>query len=178
MRVSLVENDASQGASSRLMRAFALAISCSIFIFSAYAQSDRGTITGSVTDPSSAVVAGAKVEVRNLDNGSIYKAASTNTGGFTITSVPSGKYSVTVIRGRLQDGHRNRHRGASRSDGQDRFDAPSRPNFGHGHRDRGRRNAQDRQRRAEHERQRARKSTTSRSTSAAAARPAAASATG
>ncbi|MGA7234641.1 MAG: carboxypeptidase-like regulatory domain-containing protein, partial [Bryobacteraceae bacterium] len=78
------------------MRAFALAISCSIFIFSAYAQSDRGTITGSVTDPSSAVVAGAKVEVRNLDNGSIYKAASTNTGGFTITSVPSGKYSVTV----------------------------------------------------------------------------------
>ena len=71
MRVSLVERDASKSASSRLTRAFALAVSCSLFIFSAYAQSDRGTITGSVTDPSSAVVAGAKVEVRNLDNGSI-----------------------------------------------------------------------------------------------------------
>jgi hypothetical protein len=96
MKVSLVESNASRSMSSRVARLFALAVSCSLFIFSAYAQSDRGTITGSVTDPSSAVVAGAKVEVRNLDNGSVYKAATTNTGGFTITSVPSGKYSVSV----------------------------------------------------------------------------------
>ena len=60
------------------------------------AQSDRGTITGSVNDPSSASVAGAKVEAKNVDNGSIYNATTTNTGAFTITSVPSGKYNVTI----------------------------------------------------------------------------------
>jgi hypothetical protein len=30
------------------------------------AQSDRGTITGTVTDPAGAVVAGAQVQIRNL----------------------------------------------------------------------------------------------------------------
>ncbi|MGO9012886.1 MAG: TonB-dependent receptor domain-containing protein [Bryobacteraceae bacterium] len=62
----------------------------------ATAQSDRGTITGSVVDPLSASVAGAAVEVRNLDNGSIFNTLTTNTGGFTITSVPSGKYTVSI----------------------------------------------------------------------------------
>ena len=72
------------------------AFCCLILTVAAFAQSDRGTITGSVTDPSSAAVVGAKVVVRNLDNGSNYNTLTTSTGGFTIPSVPSGKYTVAV----------------------------------------------------------------------------------
>lgn len=69
---------------------------CLLLAIAAFAQSDRGTITGTVTDPSSAAVAGANVEAKNLDNGSIYKATTTTAGSFTITSVPVGRYNVAV----------------------------------------------------------------------------------
>src|ERR1700674_2722908 len=77
-------------------RAFLAGIALFGFTGVLLAQSDRGTITGSVTDPSSAAVAGATVEARNLDNGSVLAASTTSAGAFTISSVPVGKYSVTV----------------------------------------------------------------------------------
>jgi len=92
MRRALVDYAGICGTVSRWTRLMSLTI---LLTASLVAQSDRGTITGSVTDPSSAAVAGAKVEARNVDNGSIYDASTTNTGSFTITSVPSGKYEVT-----------------------------------------------------------------------------------
>jgi hypothetical protein len=73
-----------------------IAICCLFLTAGAFAQSDRGSITGSVTDPSASAVAGAKVSVRNLDNGSNYNALTTSTGGFTIPAVPSGKYAISV----------------------------------------------------------------------------------
>jgi hypothetical protein len=70
---------------------------CSLFLtVAAFAQSDRGIITGTVTDPSAAAVAGAKVEAKNLDNGNTFDAVTTQTGSFTISSVPSGKYNVAI----------------------------------------------------------------------------------
>jgi hypothetical protein len=69
---------------------------CLLLAIGAFAQSDRGTITGTVTDPSSAAVVGANVEARNLDNGSVYRATTTATGSFTISSVPVGRYDVAV----------------------------------------------------------------------------------
>src|SRR5579863_2505240 len=61
-----------------------------------FAQSDRGTITGTVTDPASAVVPGAKVTARNVDNGATFDSSTTIAGDFTITSLPAGKYQLTV----------------------------------------------------------------------------------
>ena len=72
MRVALAGRDTTKGTVSRWTLFLTLTISCLLFTFSAFAQSDRGTITGTVSDPSAAAVAGAKVEVRNLDNGSVY----------------------------------------------------------------------------------------------------------
>src|SRR4051794_4649704 len=69
---------------------------CLLITSSAFAQSDRGTITGSVADPSTAAVVGAKVDVRNVDNGSTFTTTTTSTGAFTVTSVPSGKYNLSV----------------------------------------------------------------------------------
>jgi len=56
------------------------------------AQSDRGSITGTIADPSGAVVASAKVEAKNIDNGSIYEAGSSSTGNYVIPQLPTGNY--------------------------------------------------------------------------------------
>ena len=71
--------------------AFGLLV-CSI----SFAQSDRGTITGTITDPAGAVVANAPIEVKNAENGVLYQAASTATGNFTVVQVPAGNYEMSV----------------------------------------------------------------------------------
>ena len=60
----------------------------------AFAQSDRGTITGEVTDPSAAVVPGAKIVARNMDTGTVSETVATSTGNYTLTSLPAGIYEV------------------------------------------------------------------------------------
>ena len=61
-----------------------------------FAQSDRGTITGTVTDPAGAVVAGAAIEARNAATGVSYQSASTSTGNYTIPQLPVGTYEVSA----------------------------------------------------------------------------------
>ena len=97
MRVALVQ--AFQGTASRWTRFFTVAISCLLFAFSALAQSDRGTVSGTVKDPSGAAVAGAKVEVSNLENGNTFRATTTTAGEFTVPSVPTGHYVVMISAG-------------------------------------------------------------------------------
>ena len=62
----------------------------------ALAQSDRGTITGAVSDPAGAVVPGAKVAARNVETGAISETATTDTGNYTLASLPAGTYDVTA----------------------------------------------------------------------------------
>ncbi|HEX5431938.1 MAG TPA: TonB-dependent receptor [Bryobacteraceae bacterium] len=61
-----------------------------------FAQSDRGTITGTVTDPAGAVVANAQVQARNVDTGAIYPTTTTATGNYTLAQLPVGTYELTV----------------------------------------------------------------------------------
>ncbi|MEO8100319.1 MAG: carboxypeptidase-like regulatory domain-containing protein, partial [Acidobacteriota bacterium] len=63
---------------------------------SAFAQSDRGTLTGTVADPAGAVVASAQMEIRNVETGATYQAASTDTGNYTMPQLPVGSYELTV----------------------------------------------------------------------------------
>jgi hypothetical protein len=70
-----------------------------IFLVSAaamFAQSDRGTITGTISDPAGAVVANAAVEARNTETGAVYPVAASDTGNYTIVQLPSGNYDLTV----------------------------------------------------------------------------------
>jgi hypothetical protein len=73
------------------MAAFGLVLAASVF-----AQSDRGTITGTIADPAGAVVANAAVEARNVDSGATYPVASSATGNYTIGALPVGNYEMTV----------------------------------------------------------------------------------
>ncbi|MBV8844319.1 MAG: carboxypeptidase regulatory-like domain-containing protein, partial [Bryobacterales bacterium] len=71
----------------------------SAFLVSAlalFAQSDRGTITGTISDPAGAVVANAAVEARNSDTGAVYPVAASDTGNYTIVQLPSGNYELSV----------------------------------------------------------------------------------
>jgi hypothetical protein len=60
------------------------------------AQTDRGTITGTVSDPAGAVVANAPIEVKNTQTGAAYQAATSDTGNYTLPQMPIGVYEVTV----------------------------------------------------------------------------------
>ena len=62
----------------------------------AFAQGDRGTITGTVADPAGAVVAGASIQARNVETGGQYTAASTSTGNYTLSELPAGSYELSV----------------------------------------------------------------------------------
>src|SRR5215831_18236218 len=62
----------------------------------AFAQGDRGTITGTVADPANAVVGGASIEAKNSESGATYTAATTETGNYTLAQLPAGSYQMTV----------------------------------------------------------------------------------
>jgi Carboxypeptidase regulatory-like domain/TonB dependent receptor len=60
------------------------------------AQTYRGAINGSVTDPSGAVVPGAAVKATNKATGIDHATVSTSDGQFVFQDLPVGAYSVTV----------------------------------------------------------------------------------
>ena len=62
----------------------------------ALAQSDRGTITGTVTDPTGAVVPNAAVTLNNPSTAAKYQTVTTATGNYTLPSLPVGRYNLTV----------------------------------------------------------------------------------
>ena len=62
----------------------------------ALAQTDRGTITGTVTDPTGAVIPGVTLHARNVDTGAEYDTVTTATGNYTIPSLLAGNYELTV----------------------------------------------------------------------------------
>src|SRR5437762_379758 len=59
-------------------------------------QSDRGTITGTVSDQAGAFVASAPIQARNMDTAASYEAATSATGNFAISQLPAGNYELTV----------------------------------------------------------------------------------
>ncbi|HWY21268.1 MAG TPA: TonB-dependent receptor [Candidatus Acidoferrum sp.] len=60
------------------------------------AQTFRGTILGTVTDPSGAVVAGAKVTVKNVGTGLERTTDTSADGSYALPELPIGTYTVTV----------------------------------------------------------------------------------
>ena len=61
-----------------------------------HGQTFRGGISGTVTDPSGAVVPGAQVTAVETATGTSYKAVTSSAGEFAFTNLPVGDYTVTV----------------------------------------------------------------------------------
>src|ERR1700686_2894837 len=62
----------------------------------AFAQSERGTIEGTVRDTSGAVVVGAKVTITETATSTVATSITTGAGEYTIPDLPVGSYTAEV----------------------------------------------------------------------------------
>ncbi|MFL6463524.1 MAG: carboxypeptidase regulatory-like domain-containing protein, partial [Bryobacteraceae bacterium] len=72
---------------------------CALAFFaqvSAFAQAVTGTVLGTVTDASGAVVASAQITLTEVNTGLSRNSETNASGNYTFPDVPEGKYSVTV----------------------------------------------------------------------------------
>lgn len=63
---------------------------------SAFAQSNKGSIVGTVRDLNEALVANAKIKVTSVKTGEVRETDTNDEGTFTVTNLEPGQYSVTV----------------------------------------------------------------------------------
>jgi len=80
---------------SNLLRLIACFIFVSACSSAAFGQASS-SISGTITDPNGAVVAGAAVTVKNAGTGAEFKTTSTHVGAYTVPSLPAGDYTVSV----------------------------------------------------------------------------------
>lgn len=60
------------------------------------AQSDLSSISGTITDPSGALVSGANVTLRGESTGATHGTTTNQSGFYTIPGLAPGKYTITV----------------------------------------------------------------------------------
>jgi hypothetical protein len=68
----------------------------SLFALAAFGQDATGRILGTVTDPTGAVVPGAKVTITNVDTGSNRETRSDRDGNYQVVDLPIGAYHVSA----------------------------------------------------------------------------------
>src|SRR5947209_17727913 len=75
-------------------------LSFCLFVISAslFAQSDRGTVSGTVRDSTGAVIPGAKVTVTNTATNVVNSSVTNEVGEFTIPNVQVGTYAVEATK--------------------------------------------------------------------------------
>ena len=66
------------------------------FSCAAFAQFEKGAVSGTVSDSTGAVVVGGQVAVTSTDTGAVRTATTDNTGGFTVTGLAPGSYEIKV----------------------------------------------------------------------------------
>lgn len=78
---------------------FSIAILATVLFLASFAFGQgivTGSISGTVTDPTGAVIPGAKVTVKHLETNTPGTTVSNEAGLFTIRNLPPGTYSMTV----------------------------------------------------------------------------------
>ena len=82
---------------SKCLFLFLVTLSCTLLAFTSltYAQGSRGTISGTVTDPNGAVVAGATVKLIKTDTGQEVRTVQSNDEGiYQFLEIEPGRYEV------------------------------------------------------------------------------------
>ena len=80
------------------MRAHIALVFVLVAALSLSAQTFRGTILGTVTDPSGAVISGAKVTAKNVGTGLERTVQTSADGSYSIPELPLGTYTVSVVQ--------------------------------------------------------------------------------
>jgi hypothetical protein len=80
-----------------MTRRWLLLFSLGLFLtITAFASGPTGTITGTVTDPSGAVVPKARITVRSEATNAVRDAETNDDGDYTVALLPPGRYQVTA----------------------------------------------------------------------------------
>ncbi len=81
-----------------MQRSASYAISACLLICAltatAFAQAPVGTLTGTVADPSGAIIKNAEITIRNKATGAERKLTSNDEGTFSAPALPAGEYEV------------------------------------------------------------------------------------
>src|SRR5580704_14306836 len=91
----LEQNNCAQSARQLSLRSMAIVVGLFLLSVAAFAQSNQGTITGTVSDPTGAVVPNASIDVKNIGTGVVYRGGTSSSGNYLV-SVPAGNYEITV----------------------------------------------------------------------------------
>ncbi|HTS62801.1 MAG TPA: carboxypeptidase regulatory-like domain-containing protein [Candidatus Acidoferrales bacterium] len=71
-------------------------IFCFFLVTALFAQGDRGTITGAVTDSTGAPIPNVAVSIVNTATNTTVRVTTTSTGEYTVASLPPGEYRVEI----------------------------------------------------------------------------------
>jgi len=80
------------------MKAIKTLLTAALILVASLAAAQTGSILGTVTDKSGAVVQDAEVTVLNLATNLTRTVSSSATGSFNLTNLPVGSYEITIIR--------------------------------------------------------------------------------
>ena len=78
------------------MRIFLAGVCAAFTAMLALGQGANGTITGTVTDASGAIVADAEIRITNTGTGIVFNSVSTATGNYVAPQLPVGTYDLSV----------------------------------------------------------------------------------
>jgi hypothetical protein len=78
------------------IRCLLFIVCLSLFVPVAFGQTDRGTITGTVSDATAAVIPGVAIEAKNVQTGAVYQGGSSETGNYTLAQLPAGTYELSA----------------------------------------------------------------------------------
>lgn len=59
------------------------------------AQQDRGTFTGTVTDPTGSVIPNVTITIQNVETNAIYESRTNEVGQYTVPNLPVGRYRIS-----------------------------------------------------------------------------------
>ncbi len=76
---------------------FLRAACCLLPAAAAFAQTDTGTISGTISDPSGGVVTGAQIVARNQNTGLVFRTVSNESGRYVLSALPPGIYELSIM---------------------------------------------------------------------------------
>ena len=62
------------------LRAVSVVASLLLFALAAFGQGNRGSLTGTITDPQGGVTPNASIDVKNMDTGELFHGGASSTG--------------------------------------------------------------------------------------------------
>jgi hypothetical protein len=80
----------------RMQKFLAIIVFLFLSVSAVFAQTARGTITGTISDATSAVIPGVSITATETQTLSRYQTVSTETGNYTLSQLPAGVYELSA----------------------------------------------------------------------------------